>query len=124
MATSCRIWPRCWPRSIGLLPSASLGHPQPGGTAVGLYEPIHGSAPDLAGQDRANPVGTILSAAMMLRHSYAMPEAAAAVEAAVEATLAARFGTADLPGATRRVGTREFGHRVAQRVSSGFGDRL
>lgn len=76
--------------SLGLLPSASLG----GG--VGLYEPVHGSAPDLAGKGWANPVGAILSAAMMLRHSFGLEEAAAAVEAAVEAALAAGVHTRDL----------------------------
>ncbi|TAN20790.1 MAG: 3-isopropylmalate dehydrogenase [Acidobacteria bacterium] len=67
--------------SLGLLPSASLGG------AVGLYEPVHGSAPDLAGKDRANPAGAILSAAMMLRHSFPHEEAAAAIESAVDAAL-------------------------------------
>jgi 3-isopropylmalate dehydrogenase len=104
--------------SIGLLPSASLGHRQPGGTAVGLYEPIHGSAPDIAGQDRANPVGTILSAGMMLRYSYGMADEAEALEAAVEQTLAAGFGTADVRGAPHGVGTREFGTQVAQRLAN------
>ncbi len=63
--------------SMGLLPSASLGSSGPG-----LYEPIHGSAPDIAGKGIANPVGTILSAAMLLRHSLALPGEAGAVEAA------------------------------------------
>jgi 3-isopropylmalate dehydrogenase len=66
--------------SMGLLPSASLGASGPG-----LYEPIHGSAPDIAGQGVANPCGTILSAAMLLRHSCAAPAAAAAIETAVRA---------------------------------------
>nr|MBA2754413.1 3-isopropylmalate dehydrogenase [Chloroflexia bacterium] len=86
--------------SIGLLPSASLGAPRPGseGRRFGLYEPIHGSAPDIAGQGKANPVGTILSAAMMLRWSLGLPDAADAVERAVETTIAAGVGTPDIGG--------------------------
>lgn len=79
--------------SIGLLPSASLGESGPG-----LFEPIHGSAPDIAGQDLANPVGTILSAAMMLRHSLDLEDEASSIEAAVAAVLAAGAVTADLGG--------------------------
>jgi len=79
--------------SIGLAPSASLGS----GTA-GLYEPIHGSAPDIAGEDKANPVGAILSAAMMFRTSLGSPAAAAAIENAVGSVLADGRGTADLGG--------------------------
>jgi 3-isopropylmalate dehydrogenase len=77
--------------SLGMLPSASLGA---GG--IGLYEPVHGSAPDIAGQDRANPLAAILSAAMLLEHSLEAPEAAAAVREAVAAALAAGARTADL----------------------------
>jgi 3-isopropylmalate dehydrogenase len=84
--------------SIGLLPSASLGESGPG-----LFEPIHGSAPDIAGQDLANPVGTILSAAMMLRHSLDLEDEASSIEAAVAAVLAAGAVTADLGG---ELGTR------------------
>ena len=84
--------------SIGLLPSASLGVSGPG-----LYEPIHGSAPDIAGQDLANPVGTILSAAMLLRHSLGLEDEAGSIEAAVAAVLAAGAVTADLGG---ELGTR------------------
>jgi 3-isopropylmalate dehydrogenase len=84
--------------SIGLLPSASLGDSGPG-----LFEPIHGSAPDIAGQDLANPVGTILSAAMMLRHSLDLEDEASSIEAAVAAVLAAGATTADLGG---ELGTR------------------
>ena len=80
--------------SLGMLPSASLGEP---GTP-GLYEPIHGSAPDIAGQGMANPLGAILSVAMMLRLSLDLPEAAAAVEAAVDAAIDAGILTADLGG--------------------------
>ena len=76
--------------SIGMIPSSSLGE----GTR-GLYEPIHGSAPDIAGQDRANPIGTILSAAMMLKYSFDMDEEAAAIEAAVHKVLDAGKRTGD-----------------------------
>ena len=79
--------------SIGVMPSASLG-----ATTVGMYEAIHGSAPTIAGQNKANPVGTILSAAMMLRHSFDLAREASAVEAAVESALDAGKGTADIGG--------------------------
>ena len=79
--------------SMGLLPSASLGASGPG-----LYEPIHGSAPDIAGQGMANPIGTILSAAMLLRHSLKLEREAAAIEAAVDGALTAGCRTADLGG--------------------------
>jgi 3-isopropylmalate dehydrogenase len=77
--------------SLGLLPSASIG-----ATAPGLYEPIHGSAPDIAGQDKANPIATILSVAMMFKYSFNLPEEAAAVEAAVDKALADGWRTADI----------------------------
>ncbi|MDD4732123.1 MAG: 3-isopropylmalate dehydrogenase [Desulfovibrio sp.] len=94
--------------SIGMLPSASLGDGGPG-----LYEPIHGSAPDIAGQNKANPLATILSVAMMLRHSLGMPEEADAVERAVETTLSQGLRTGDIlqPG-TRAVGCAEMGDAV------------
>ena len=83
--------------SMGLLPSASLGSPQAGGaTRLGLYEPIHGSAPDIAGQGIANPIGAILSTAMLLRHSLGLSAEADSVEAAVERTLADGRRTRDL----------------------------
>jgi 3-isopropylmalate dehydrogenase len=90
--------------SIGLLPSASLD-----AAGKGLYEPIHGSAPDIAGQDRANPLATILSAAMMLRHSLGRADAAARIEAAVAAVLASGARTGDLGGT---LGTAAMGDRV------------
>ena len=77
--------------SIGMIPSSSLG-----ATTCGLYEPIHGSAPDIAGKDLANPIGTILSAAMMLRYSFDMDEEADAIENAVSAYLDAGYRTADI----------------------------
>jgi 3-isopropylmalate dehydrogenase len=89
--------------SMGMLPSASLGAQQPGkATRMGLYEPIHGSAPDIAGQGKANPCATILSAAMLLRHSLRLEQEAAAVEHAVEAALDQGYRTGDImePGAT------------------------
>ena len=79
------------PGSLGLLPSASLGEPGPG-----LYEPIHGSAPDIAGKGLANPLATILAAAMLLRHSLNLTQEAEAIEAAVESVLNAGHRTKDI----------------------------
>ena len=79
--------------SIGMLASASLGD-----SARGMYEPIHGSAPDIAGQNRANPIAMILSAAMMLRYAFGLTKEADCIEDAVDAVLAAGFRTADLTG--------------------------
>ena len=97
--------------SIGLLPSASIGD-----TAPGLYEPIHGSAPDIAGQDKANPIATILSAAMMLRYSFHLANEADAVEKAVDKVLAMGYHTADMAGAGAPVGTREMGKLICQAI--------
>jgi 3-isopropylmalate dehydrogenase len=98
--------------SLGLLPSASLGE---GGN--GLYEPIHGSAPDIAGRGIANPYGTILSAAMLLRHSLGLDAEALAVERAVEAALAAGVRTADVREAGREaVGSAAAGDAVVTRI--------
>jgi len=94
--------------SIGLLPSASLGSGGPG-----LFEPIHGSAPDIAGQDLANPVGTILSAAMLLRHGLGLEDEAGSIEAAVAAVLAAGATTADLGG---ELGTRAAGAAIIDAI--------
>ncbi|MNC87853.1 3-isopropylmalate dehydrogenase [compost metagenome] len=94
--------------SIGMLPSASLDE-----RGKGLYEPIHGTAPDLAGRDLANPLATILSAAMMLRYSLAQPQAAERIERAVSRVLAAGLRTADIHTAgMRKVGTKEMGDAV------------
>ena len=100
--------------SMGLLPSASLGSAQQGSTRrMGLYEPIHGSAPDIAGQGIANPLGTILSAAMLLRHSLGLEKEAAAVEAAVEQALASGLRTRDLgASASDAANTRAMGQAV------------
>jgi 3-isopropylmalate dehydrogenase len=107
--------------SIGLLPSASLSE-RVGlipGTRFGLYEPIHGSAPDIAGEGKANPTGTILSAAMLLRTSLGMEEAAAAVERAVSETLEAGFRTPDVAeNGAAPVSTAEFGESVAARIGA------
>ena len=94
--------------SIGMLPSASLD-----ANNKGMYEPSHGSAPDIAGKDLANPLATILSAAMMLRYSFNHEEAAQRVEAAVRKVLAQGFRTGDIyePG-TQKVGTRAMGDAV------------
>jgi 3-isopropylmalate dehydrogenase len=94
--------------SIGMLPSASLDQ-----NNKGLYEPSHGSAPDIAGQGVANPLATILSAAMMLRYTLAQPEAADRIESAVKAVLAQGLRTADIySDSTTKVGTRQMGDAV------------
>jgi 3-isopropylmalate dehydrogenase len=101
--------------SLGMLPSASLGE---GG--IGLYEPVHGSAPDIAGRDVANPLAAILSAAMLLEHSLAAPAAAARVRRAVDAVLAAGHRTGDLARAGERaIGCRAMGDLVVAHVESG-----
>ena len=99
--------------SLGLLPSASLGD----GTR-GLYEPIHGSAPDIAGKGLANPIGAILSTALLLRHSLRLEPEAAAIEAAVAAAIAGGLRTADIaaPGA-QAASTRECGSAILDRLN-------
>lgn len=98
--------------SIGLLPSASMGD-----SAPALYEPIHGSAPDIAGQDKANPIATILSVAMMFRYSFHLAAEAQAIENAVDAVLAEGWRTADIaePGVIP-IGTREMGRRIREKL--------
>jgi len=100
------------PGSLGLLPSASLGEPGPG-----LYEPIHGSAPDIAGKGIANPLAMILAAAMALRHSLSLATEAAAVESAVEAALDAGLRTVDIAAGEPHVSTGEMGDAVAAAVA-------
>jgi 3-isopropylmalate dehydrogenase len=102
--------------SMGLLPSASLG----AGSGPGLYEPIHGSAPDIAGQGVANPCGTILSAAMLLRHSCGAETAAAAIEAAVAGAIRAGARTRDIaaPGAQDWLGTAAFTDVVLRHLAA------
>jgi 3-isopropylmalate dehydrogenase len=95
--------------SIGMLPSASLGGKKPSGAWVGLYEPVHGSAPDIAGQNKANPLGAIGSVAAMLEYSFGLKDEAARVNAAIEAVLDSGRVTADLkptgaPATTEQVG--------------------
>jgi 3-isopropylmalate dehydrogenase len=107
--------------SIGLLPSASLSERvgSAPGTRFGLYEPIHGSAPDIAGAGKANPTGTILSAAMLLRTSLGMEDAAAAVERAVSETIEAGFRTPDIAeNGIPPVSTADFGDNVAARIGA------
>jgi 3-isopropylmalate dehydrogenase len=97
--------------SLGMLPSASLG-----GDGPGLFEPVHGSAPDIAGQGRANPLATLLSVGLMLRHSLGRPEDADRVEAAVDAALEKGLRTPDLAGGdhTREVGTEKMTSAVVE----------
>jgi 3-isopropylmalate dehydrogenase len=100
--------------SIGMLPSASLD-----ATGKGLYEPIHGSAPDIAGQDKANPLATILSVAMMFRYTFARADIASRIELAVRSVLREGFRTADIaaPG-DRAIGTRAMGAAVVAALRS------
>jgi 3-isopropylmalate dehydrogenase len=105
--------------SIGLLPSASLGARKASGRRTGLYEPIHGSAPDIAGLQRANPIGTILSAALLLRYSLSLDAEARAIEDAVQQTIAEGLVTADLarPGSTAAT-TTAVAERVAELIAA------
>jgi 3-isopropylmalate dehydrogenase len=96
--------------SIGLLPSASVGDEGPG-----LYEPVHGSAPDIGGRGIANPVGSILSAAMLLRHSLHLEREAAAVELAVDKSLADGRRTVDLGG---KLSTKEMTNGIIEIIST------
>ncbi len=100
------------PGSLGLLPSASLGSDGPG-----LYEPIHGSAPDIAGQNIANPLATILAIAMLLRHSLGLNDEAAAVEQVVAATLKAGHRTKDIAAGGASVSTTEMGDIVVNQLA-------
>lgn len=94
--------------SIGMLPSASLGEGR-----FGMYEPIHGSAPDIAGQDKANPIATILSAAMMLRYSFNLEKEADCIEEAVTKVLEQNYRTGDIMSdGMKLVGTREMGKLI------------
>ena len=104
--------------SMGLLPSASLADvPVAGGKIPGFYEPIHGTAPDIAGQGIANPVASILSVALMLRYSLGLTEAAAAVERSVEQALTAGWRTPDIAGNAAPVSTGEMGDRIAAAIA-------
>ena len=96
--------------SIGMLPSASLGG------KIGLYEPIHGSAPDIAGQGKANPIGTIASTALMLRFSFGLEQEAQIVERAIATTLAGGLRTADLSSGAAAVSTEQMGDAICEAI--------
>ncbi|MGD0922262.1 MAG: 3-isopropylmalate dehydrogenase [Terriglobia bacterium] len=96
--------------SIGLLPSASLGE------RTALYEPVHGSAPDIAGRNRANPIAAIASAALMLRYSLRMEAVAGAIETAIEKVMKRGARTSDLPGKSRPVSTSRMGDLIAAEI--------
>jgi len=98
--------------SIGMLPSASLS-----GNGPGMFEPIHGSAPDIAGQDKANPIATILSAAMMLKHNFSLDKEAEVIENAVAAVLATNARTGDIMSSGMRlVGTKEMSELILKKL--------
>jgi 3-isopropylmalate dehydrogenase len=103
--------------SIGMLPSASIGARKPSGAWVGLFEPVHGSAPDIAGQNKANPLGAIGSASAMLAYSFGLQEEASAVDAAVDAVMRSGKVTADL----RPPGTPATTEQVGQAVCAAIG---
>ena len=103
--------------SIGMLPSASIGARKPSGAWVGLYEPVHGSAPDIAGQNKANPLGAIGSVAAMLEYSFGLKQEAAAVNAAIEAVLESGRVTPDLRPAGPPATTSEVGNAVVESLS-------
>jgi 3-isopropylmalate dehydrogenase len=99
--------------SLGMLPSACIGGP------MGLYEPAHGSAPDIMGQDKANPIASILSIGMMLEHSFSLADEARAVHDAVEAVLTAGYRTIDIAADdASTIGCKEFGDRVVAQLES------
>lgn len=104
--------------SLGMLPSASLGDPDETGRRRALYEPVHGSAPDIAGQGIANPLATVLSFAMMLRYSFDLDEAANQVEQAVRNVLARGLRTGDImqPGMTL-VSTQAMGEAIVEELA-------
>jgi 3-isopropylmalate dehydrogenase len=104
--------------SMGMLPSASLGTRKTAHGLFGLYEPIHGTAPDIAGQGKANPVAAILSAALLLRYSLGLPQEAAAVEAAVEQCINAGYRTEDVREAGKTiVGTQAMGTHIVEALT-------
>jgi 3-isopropylmalate dehydrogenase len=103
--------------SIGMLPSASIGDKKPGSDVwVGLYEPVHGSAPDIAGQNKANPLGAIGSVAAMLEYSFGLSEEAAAVNKAIEKVLAGGLVTADLKPKGTPATTQQAGQAVCENI--------
>jgi 3-isopropylmalate dehydrogenase len=103
--------------SLGMMASASLGLDENRhGLPYGLYEPSGGTAPDIAGQDKANPCAQVLSAALMLRHSFGLEAEARAIESAVERTVADGIRTADIAGGGPAVGTRAMGEAILARL--------
>jgi len=102
--------------SIGMLPSASLGEKRPSGAFTGLYEPVHGSAPDIAGQDKANPLGAIGSVAAMLEYSFGLLEEAAAVNRAIETILDSGRVTADLKPKAAPATTTQVGDAICEAI--------
>ena len=105
--------------SMGMLPSASLGTRKTAHGFFGLYEPIHGTAPDIAGQDKANPIAAILTAALMLRYSFGLTREAEAIESAVAHVIDAGYRTEDLGQSGKKtVGTKEMGSWVADAIDS------
>jgi 3-isopropylmalate dehydrogenase len=102
--------------SIGMLPSASIGDRKPSGAWVGLYEPVHGSAPDIAGQNKANPLGAIGSVAAMLEYSFGLKGEAAAVNRAIEIVLASGRVTADLRPSGEPATTEQVGEAICEAV--------
>jgi 3-isopropylmalate dehydrogenase len=100
--------------SIGMLPSASIGEKRPSGACAGLYEPVHGSAPDIAGQNKANPLAAIGSMAAMLEYSFGLTEEASCVNRAIEAVLNSGKVTADLKPAGKPATTIEVGEAVCE----------
>jgi 3-isopropylmalate dehydrogenase len=104
--------------SMGMLPSASLGTRRTAHGLLGVYEPIHGSAPDIAGQNKANPIAAILSAALLLRHSLNLHQEASAIETAVEKTIAAGYRTVDLREEGKQtLGTLEMGRQIIKTLA-------
>ncbi len=102
--------------SIGMLPSASLGEKRPSGAFTGLYEPVHGSAPDIAGQNKANPLGAIGSVAAMLEYSFGLMEEAAAVNRAIETILDSGHVTADLKPKSAPATTAQVGDAICEAI--------
>ncbi len=102
--------------SIGMLPSASIGQQRPSGAWVGLYEPVHGSAPDIAGRNCANPLGAVGSAAALLEYSFGLKEEAAAVNRAIEAVIEKGVVTADLRPAGRPASTSQVGDALLAEI--------
>jgi len=104
----------CITGSVGMLPSASLSD-----TKLGMYEPIHGSAPDIAGQNIANPIATILSAAMLLKFSFGLVAESQAIEDAVTKVLDAGYRTPDIYSeGTKKIGTKEMGKRICDAINA------